>query len=127
MRRPHVQVVIGDPESQPGDLVVLPARQASFREPRTVLVAAPRWELAGGSEVALANAYRAAVAAATQRNARSLVLPAVLARGPWPLDDVVRIAMTVLMSTPSTTEEITIAVPTGAVLEPWAEALLREP
>src|SRR5215213_4086231 len=124
VRRPQVRVVLGAPTELPADLVVLPGRKAQFREPRTAFVVAPRWEIAGGSELMLANAYRAAMASATQRKARSLVLPAILARGPWPIEDVTRVAMTVLMSTPCTAEHITIAVPTPAALEAWAEALM---
>ena len=107
--------------------MILPARTSSFREPRTVLIEAPRWGTPRGSEVALASAYRAAMAAATSRNAQSIVLPAVLARGTWPLDDLTRVAMTVIMSTPTSVKEVTVAVPTPAVLETWAEALVREP
>jgi hypothetical protein len=43
------------------------------------------------------------------------------------MEDVTRVALTVLMSTPSPTHEVTIAVPTPAMLELWAEALVREP
>ncbi len=107
--------------------MILPARAMSFREPRTVLIEAPRWGTPRGSDVALANAYRAAMAAATSRNAQSIVLPAVLARGTWPLDELTRVAMTVIMSTPTSVKEVTIAVPTPAVLEAWAETLAREP
>ena len=127
VRRPKVRVVLGKPDDQAADLVVQPARRASFREPRTVLVAAPRWDLPGGSEVALANAYRAAIAAANERGARTLVLPAALVRGIWPIDDLIRVAMTVLMSTPSSLEVVTIAAPTPALLEAWVEAILHEP
>jgi hypothetical protein len=67
------------------------------------------------------------VALATQRVARSLVLPGALAVGVWPMEDVIRVALTVLMSTPSSVREVTIAVPTPAMLELWAEALIREP
>ena len=127
MRRPHLQVVLSSPDDVPGDLVVEPAREAGFREPRTLLVAAPKWAVKGGSELDLANAYRFALAGATEREVRSLVLAGSLSRGPWPVDDVVRVGMTVLMSTPSTVREVVIAAPTPALLEAWAEALLREP
>jgi hypothetical protein len=126
VRRPHVQVVIGKPTDLPGDLVILPARKASFREPRTVLIETPRGGIPSGSEVALANAYRDALAAANARNAQSIVLPVSLSRGTWPIEDLTRVAMTVLMSTPTSVKEVTVAVPTPAALEAWAEALLRE-
>ena len=119
-------MVLGDPGDQPGDLVVLPAKRAGERDARTVLVEAPRWDLPGGSEVALANAYRAAMAAASERHARSLVLPAMLTRGPWPPETLTRVAMIVMMSTPGTVREITVAVPTPSMLEVWAEAIVRE-
>lgn len=122
-----MRVVLGEPEQQPGDLVVLPARRTGERDARTVLVEAPRWAQAGGSEHRLAQAYRAALAAARERGAQSLVLPSALVLGFWPLEDVTRVALTVLMSTPSPARQVTIAVPTPAVLEIWAEALAREP
>jgi hypothetical protein len=121
-----VQVVLGDPDDQPGDLVVQPGRRTHDRDPRTVVLAAPRWKPPSGNEHALAAAYRSAVALATQRDARSLVLPGALAVGVWPMEDVIRVALTVLMSTPSSVREVTIAVPTPAMLELWAEALIRE-
>jgi hypothetical protein len=43
------------------------------------------------------------------------------------MSDVTRIALTVLMSTPSTVRDVVIAVPIPAMLEVWAEALAREP
>ena len=52
-----------------------------------------------------------------------MVLPAILARGPWPLDEVTRIALTVLKSTPTTLHEVVIAAGTPAMVERWAEAL----
>lgn len=67
------------------------------------------------------------MAVANERRAQSIVLPGALVQGSWPMDDVTRVAMTVLMSTPSTVREVTIAVPTVAMLELWAEALVREP
>lgn len=91
------------------------------------MVAAPRWDTSAGSEVELANAYRTALAEANSRNARTLVLPAMLARTAWPLEQLTRVAMTVLMSTPTTVHQVTIAVPTPTLVEAWAEAVLREP
>ena len=127
MRRLQVRVVLGEPDDQPGDLIVLPARRAGQRGERTVLVAAPRWGVSGGSEVQLANAYRSALAEANARDARSLVLPAMMACTAWPVDQLTRVAMTVLMSTPTTVRQVIIAVPTPALVEAWAEAVLREP
>jgi O-acetyl-ADP-ribose deacetylase (regulator of RNase III) len=92
-----------------------------------VLVHAPRWKPTGGQDHLLAEAYRSALAAARERGATSLVLPAALVVGWWPMEDVTRVALTVLMSTPSPAREVTIAVPTPAMLEIWAEALVREP
>ncbi len=106
---------------------MLPGRRAARLGPRTVAVAAPRWSPPSGSERLLAQAYRDAVAAADLAGATSMVLPSTLARTVWPLADVTRVALTVLMSTPSTLREVTIAVPTPAALETWAEALAREP
>jgi hypothetical protein len=125
VQRPHVRVVLGDPEDQPGDLVLLPAKHAGTRGERVVLVAAPRWR-PQGSVRPLAEVYRLAVALTTERGARALVLPGSLTLGPWPMDDVTRVALTVLLSTPTTARDVTIAVPTPAMLEIWAEALVRE-
>lgn len=122
-----MRVTLGDPQDQPGDLVILPAKQAGEKDARTVLVAAPRWRPPSGPDRMLAQVYRDAMEVAQQRRARSLVLPSALVQGSWPLQDVTRIALTVLMSTPSTVRDVTIAVPTVAVLELWAEALVREP
>lgn len=122
-----MRVVLGEPEDQPGDLVILPAKHPGERGARTVLVEAPRWKPPSGPERALAEVYRRAVAVATERGARSVVLPPALVLGFWPMEDVTRVALTVLMSTPSPAHEVTIAVPTPAMLEVWAEALVREP
>jgi len=118
---------MGDPDDQPGDLVVLPGRRTHDRDPRTVVLAAPRWKPPSGDQRRLAEVYRTAVALANERGARSLVLPAALVQGIWPMEDVTRVALTVLMSTPSSAHTVTIAVPTPAMLELWAEALIREP
>ena len=109
------------------DLLVLPARHArATTGSRVVHVVAPRFNAHGGADHLLAQAYRDAVAAANARSARTLVLPASLTRGPWPLDDVLRIALTVLLSTPTTVREVTIATSGPAMLERRAEALARE-
>jgi hypothetical protein len=124
-------VVIADPEvlgaELPADLVVLPGSSAQAPAgSRVVRVAAPRFNPHGGVDHLLAQAYRDAIAAANARSARTLVLPASLARGPWPLDGLTRIALTVLLSTPTTLREVTIATSGPAMLERWAEALARE-
>ena len=56
-----------------------------------------------------------------------MALPAILAQGPWPLEEVTRVALTVLKSTPTTVHEVVIAASTPAMVERWAEALVREP
>ncbi len=89
-------------------------------------VSAPRWHRPG-EEHLLAEAYRDAVAAANARHARTMALPAILSRGPWPLEEVTRIALTVLKSTPTTVHEVVITAGTPAMVERWAEALVREP
>lgn len=126
MRRPHVHVVLGDPRRQPGELVVLAGRHDDEPDLRTVVLAGPRWRPSGNLN-ALAEVYRRAVEVTNERSARSLVLPGSLTVGPWPVDEVTRVALTVIMGTPTTAREITIAVPTAAMLEKWAEALIREP
>lgn len=127
VRRPRVRVVLGAPDSQPGDLLIKPGRRDDDAGPSVAVIAAPRWKPPSGPELSLAQAYRRAVEVANERRARSLVLPGALVQGWWPMEDVTRVAMTVLMSTPSTLREVTIAVPTPAMLEMWAEALAREP
>jgi O-acetyl-ADP-ribose deacetylase (regulator of RNase III) len=122
-----VRVLLGIPEHSPADIVVLPGpRAGTSRDGRVVTVVAPRWHPPTGPERALAEAYRAAVAEANARNARTMALPAILARGPWPLDDVTRVALTVLLSTPTTLQEVTIVARTPAMVERWAEALAHE-
>ena len=117
---------LGIPEDTEADLVVLAGAHAELRpDGRTVVIAAPRWHLPNGPEHALADAYREAVALANARQARSLAVPAILARGPWPLDDVTRIALTVLQGTPTTVRDVVVVAGTPAVLERWAEAIAR--
>ena len=120
-------MVLGKPEDQPADLVILPGRRAAEVGPSVVTVQAARWKPPSGPERALAETYRRAVAIAIERGARTLVLPGALVLGSWPLDDVTRVALTVLMSTPSPLREVTIAAQTPAMLEVWAEALARQP
>ena len=127
MRSPRIRVVLGSPEDTSADIVVRAGARASA-DGRVVTVDAPRWQRPGASgEHLLAGAYRDAVAAANARDARTMVLPAILARGPWPLEEVTRIALTVLKSTPTTLQEVVIAAGTPAMVERWAEALVREP
>lgn len=122
-----MRVVLGSPEDQPADLVVLPGRKDEEVSPFVTVIKAPRFKPPSGPQLALAEVYRRVVAVATERGAQTLVLPAAVVIGSWPMDDVTRVAMTVLMSTPSSVREVTIAVQTPAMLEIWAEALAREP
>jgi hypothetical protein len=122
-----VRVALGHPQDFPADLVIVPGRRDDEPGPSVVVVKAPRFKPPSGPELALATTYRHAMQIATQRKAQSIVMPAALVLGPWPLDDVTRVAMTVLMSTPSPVRQVTIAVDTPAMLERWAEAIAREP
>ncbi len=122
-----MRVTIGDPRDQPVDLVILPARRERVVDERVVTVKAPHWRPPSGPELALAEVYRHAVDVASKHGARSVAIPGALVLGSWPMTDVTRVAMTVLMSTPSTVREVIVAVPTAAALELWAEALAREP
>ena len=54
---------------------------AQPQDGRVVTVSAPRWKPPAGVEHLLADAYRDAVAAANARQAKSMALPAILARG----------------------------------------------
>jgi hypothetical protein len=126
MRSPRIRVVLGRPEDMSAD-IVLRAGSHAAEDGRVVTVRAPRWKPPAGVEHLLADAYRDAVAAANARQATSMVLPAILAQGPWPLEAVTRIALTVLKSTPTTVHEVVIAASTPAMVERWAEALVREP
>jgi hypothetical protein len=118
-------VALGNAEDTSADIVVRAGARASA-DGRIVTVCAPRWQPPAGVEHLLAGAYRDAVAAANLRQARTMVLPAILARGPWPLEEVTRVALTVLRSTPTTLHEVVIAASTPAMVERWAEALVRE-
>lgn len=126
MRTPRIRVVLGHPEDTTADVVVRAGADPA-QDGRVVTVRAPRWQRPGVGEHLLAEAYRDAVAAANARHATTMALPAVLARGPWPLEAVTRIALTVLKSTPTTVHEVVIAAGTPAMVERWAEALVREP
>lgn len=126
VRTPQIFVILGEIEDDGADIVVRPGARDGGAG-RHATVEAPRWQPPSGPEHALAEAYRRAVATANARNAHTMALPAILARGPWPLDDVTRIALNVLLSTPTTVREIRIVTRTPAMLERWAEALVREP
>lgn len=117
---------MGRPLETPADIVVLPGARA-HASGRVVTVVAPRWRVPNGPERLLAEAYRHAVAEANLRGATSMALPAILARGPWPLEETTRIALTVLHSTPTTLREVLIVATTPAMAERWAEALVRQP
>jgi O-acetyl-ADP-ribose deacetylase (regulator of RNase III) len=119
-------VALGRPEDSSADIIVRAGARPA-EDGRVVTVSAPRWQAPRGTEHLLAQAYRDAVAAANARQARTMALPAILARGPWPMDEVTRIALTVLRSTPTTVHEVLIAAGTPAMVERWAEALVREP
>lgn len=125
MRSPRIRVVLGHPEDTTAEIVVRAGARPA-EDGRVVTVRAPRWQRPGAAEHLLADAYRDAVAAANARDARTMALPAILARGPWPLEEVTRIALTVLKSTPTTVHEVVIAASTPAMVERWAEALIRE-
>lgn len=127
MRRPRVRVALGDPHDFDADLVIVPGRRDDEPAPSVVVVKAPRFKAPSGPELALATTYRHAIDVASRRRARSIVMPAALVLGSWPLDDVTRVAMTVIMSTPSSVQQVTIAARTPAMLEHWAEAIAREP
>jgi O-acetyl-ADP-ribose deacetylase (regulator of RNase III) len=116
MRSPRIRVVLGRPEDTAA-AVIIRAGSRPAEDGRVVTVVAPRWQGPSGPQHVLPEAYRHAVAAANARGATSMALPAILARGPWPLEEVTRVAL----------HEVTIAASTPAMLERWAEALFREP
>lgn len=126
MRSPRIRVVLGHAEDTSADIIVRAGARPG-QEGRVVTVCAPRWQRPGTADHVLAEAYRDAVAAANARQARTMALPAILARGPWPLEEVTRIALTVLKSTPTSVHDVVIAAGTPAMVERWAEALVREP
>lgn len=126
VRQPRIRVLLGRPEDTAADIVVLPGSRPRSSG-RVVTVAAPRWHPPNGPERELAEAYRHAVAEANARLADSMALPAILARGAWPLEQLIRVALTVLLSTPTSVREVYIVARTPAMVERWAEALIREP
>ena len=126
MQTPRIRVQLGIPEHTGVDLIVLAGAHAELRpDGRTVVIAAPLWHPPDGPDYVLADAYREALALANARKARSMAVPAILARGPWPLERVTRIALAVLQGTPTTVGEVVVAAGTPAMLERWAEAIAR--
>lgn len=126
MRTPRIRVLLGQPEDTTADVIVRAGARPGERG-RVVTVRAPRWKPPDGPEHLLAESYRQAIAAANARHAETMALPAILARGAWPLEALMRVALTVLKSTPTTLHEVVIVVGTPAMVERWAEALVREP
>ncbi|HYN57508.1 MAG TPA: macro domain-containing protein [Motilibacterales bacterium] len=126
MRSPRIRVLLGHPEDSTADIIVRAGTRPA-EHGRVVTVCAPRWRPPDGPEHQLAEAYRLAVAAANARKAETMALPAILARGVWPLEELTRVALTVLKSTPTTLHEVVIVAETPAMVERWAEALVREP
>lgn len=126
MRVPKIRVVLGHLEDTAADIVVLPGAHPR-KSGRVVTVVAPRWRPSTGQERLLAEAYRQAVAEANLRGATTMALPAMLSRGAWPLEDLTRIALTVLQSTPTSVREVLIVANTPAMVERWAEVLVRQP
>lgn len=125
MRAPHVRVLLGHPDDTNADIVIHAGSRASQRG-RVVTVVAPLFRPPEGPEHLLADAYRQAMAAANARDARSMAVPALLARSYWPLDALVRVGLTVLVSTPTTLREIVVTSTAPGMVERWAEAILRE-
>ena len=125
MQIPRVRVLFGHPEDTHADLIFRPGLH-TVDHGRVITLKAPRWHPPNGPERALAEVYRQAVVVANERNARVVALPPMLARGAWPLDETTRIALTVLHSTPMTAREVLIVASTPAMVERWAEALVRE-
>lgn len=120
---PRIHVVLGSIDDVDADLTVLPGRRPHV-DGRVVTVRAPRWHAPDGPERAIAQAYRDAVAAASDRGAISLAVPAVLARGLWPIDQSIHVALRVFDSTPSTVQAVTVVARSPGMLERWAEALI---
>lgn len=118
-------MVLGDLAEVAADVVIRPGARPMQRG-RFVTVPAPKWRPPDGPRHLLPAAYRAAVAEANARQATTLALPAVLARSPWPLDQVTSAALNVLRSTPTSVREVTIVAGTPAMMERWAEALAGE-
>lgn len=123
--RASVKVILGDVLDLVVDLVVVPPGHPAAGSPGVVTVDAPRYR-AANQDYLIAGAYRRALEEATRVNAGALGLTTSLSRGPWPLDSVTRVAMSVIASTPSSVRRVEIATPTAAGVEIWAEAIARE-
>jgi O-acetyl-ADP-ribose deacetylase len=119
----RVRVVLGPVTDVQADVVILPAKH-TFDDGHVIHVQAPRWQFPDGPDRLLAAAYREALSLANEHRARSLALPAILARGPWPLEHATRVALDVLSTTPTSVHHVWIAARTPAMLERWAEALV---
>lgn len=124
MRAANLRVLGEVPHDDDADIIIRAGRRRS-ENGRVVTVAAPRWT-PDGHRVALPEAYRQAMAVANERGARTMTIPGALVRGSWPLDDVTRIAMTVLLSTPTSVLAVSIIADGPGLWEAWTEALARE-
>ncbi|MET0741099.1 MAG: hypothetical protein ABWZ26_06045 [Candidatus Nanopelagicales bacterium] len=127
-RGPAVRVVLGAASRQPVDAYVSveTRRHPRFErngDPRRITVQAVKWSPQADHEYLLAEAYRSVLAIADRRGARSLAVPTL--SWAWPMEDMTRIALKVLHSTPTHVRDVIIATPTPASLEAWAEALAR--
>lgn len=92
-----------------------------------VHVSVPRWSVAADHSHRLAAAYRAVLGAADVLGARTLAMPALGTTGPyWPLEELARIGIGTLASTPSGLRDVQLLVSTAAALEALAEAMARE-
>jgi hypothetical protein len=127
-RGPAIRVVLGAAARQPVDAYVhVETRKHPppvGGDPRRITIQAVRWSPQADHEYLLAEAYRTVLAIADRRGARSLALPQL--SWAWPKDDMTRIALKVLHSTPTGVRDVIITTPTPASLEAWAEALFRE-
>ena len=92
-----------------------------------VHVAVPRWTVPADHGHRLAAAYRAVIGTADGLGARTLAMPALGTTGPyWPLEELARIGIGTLASTPSGLRDVQLLVSTAAALEALAEAMARE-
>jgi O-acetyl-ADP-ribose deacetylase (regulator of RNase III) len=89
-------------------------------------VLVPAFSQAEDREYLLSRAYRAVLAAADQAGSRSLVMPPLGTTGPyWPLDDVARLTVGTLRTTPTGVRDVMLALPTPTALERFSEAIAR--
>jgi len=94
-------------------------------EPVRIEVVGPRVAVHEDRSFQLARGYREVLRVADVWGARRIALPATLAVGGWPFDELTRIALGTLASTPTRVESIVVCCPTSAALERWAEALIK--